>query len=85
MDFQTNLFTKNMEMWQNFSSAYMENMMSMFEKSVATSQVFQEQVQKAVEEVVNSQFELMSTSMQAMQAQMNEMAEILQKMGESGE
>lgn len=82
MDFQSNLFTKNMEMWQNFNSAYMENMMAMFEKTMASSQTFQEQMQKAVEQAVNSQFEVLASSMQAMQTQMNEMVEILQKMGE---
>lgn len=57
----------------------MENMMAMFEKNLETSQAFQNQVQEAVEKVVNSQFEMLNAGIQSMQQQMDQMVAMLSK------
>lgn len=68
-----NPFQKNAEVWQQFSTEYMENMMSLFEKNMTQSQLFQKQMQEAVSQVVNNQFELVMSSLKTMEGQMNEM------------
>lgn len=74
-----NPFQKNAEMWQQFSTEYIENMMSLFEKNMAQSQLFQKQTQEAVSKVVNSQFELVMSSLKTMEGQMNEMMAQMKK------
>ncbi|MCA9940932.1 MAG: hypothetical protein KC418_19975 [Anaerolineales bacterium] len=76
-DMQNNPFQKNLEMWQAFNNSAVENMMAMFEKNLATSQAFQNQVQVAVEKVVNSQFEMVNAGIQSMQHQIDQMMTLL--------
>lgn len=74
-----NPFQKNAEMWQQFSTEYVENMMGQFEKNMAQSQLFQKQMQEAVSKVVNGQFELVMSSLKTMEAQMTEMMAQMKK------
>lgn len=76
-DMQNNPFQKNLEMWQAFNNSAVENMMALFEKNLATSQAFQNQVQVAVEKVVNSQFEMVNAGIQSMQHQIDQMMTLL--------
>jgi non-homologous end joining protein Ku len=77
MNYQDNLFQKNFEMWQEYSDSYARNMMAMVEKSMATSQAFQEQMQGAVSQVVNSQFEMVMASLKSMEKQMAELTAMM--------
>lgn len=74
-----NPFQKNAEMWQQFSTQYVENMMSQFEANMAQSQLFQKQMQEAVSKVVNGQFELVMSSLKTMEGQMTEMMAQMKK------
>jgi uncharacterized coiled-coil protein SlyX len=69
-----NPFMKNMELWQQFSETYTKNMFDMFEKNLEQSQAFQEQVQSAVNQAVEAQFEMVMTSLKTMQEQMGELS-----------
>lgn len=69
-----NPFMKNMELWQQFSESYTKNMFDMFEKNLEHSKAFQEQVQSAVNQAVEAQFEMVMTSLKTMQEQIGEIS-----------
>ena len=78
-DMQSNPFQKNLEAWQALNTSAVENLMSLFEKNLETSQAFQNQMQTAVEKVVNSQFEMLNAGISAMQQQMDQLLALLKK------
>jgi len=69
-----NPFQKNMELWQQFSDSYTKNMFAMFEKNLEHSKAFQDQVQAAVSQAVEAQFEMIMTSLKTMQEQIGEIS-----------
>jgi len=69
-----NPFQKNMELWQQFSDSYTKNMFAMFEKNLEHSKAFQEQVQTAVTQAVEAQFEMVMTSLKTMEEQISEIS-----------
>jgi hypothetical protein len=69
-----NPFQKNMELWQQFSDSYTKNMFAMFEKNLEQSKAFQDQVQSAVNQAVETQFEMIMTSLKTMQEQIGEIS-----------
>jgi hypothetical protein len=69
-----NPFQKNMELWQQFSDSYTKNVFAMFEKNLEQSKAFQEQVQAAVNQAVETQFEMIMTSLKTMQEQIGEIS-----------
>lgn len=69
-----NPFQKNMELWQQFSDSYTKNMFAMFEKNLEHSKAFQDQVQSAVSQAVEAQFEMIMTSLKTMQEQIGEIS-----------
>lgn len=69
-----NPFQKNMELWQQFSDSYTKNMFAMFEKNLEHSKAFQDQVQEAVGQAVETQFEMIMTSLKTMQEQIGEIS-----------
>jgi len=69
-----NPFQKNMELWQQFSDSYTKNMFAMFEKNLEHSKAFQDQVQAAVSQAVEAQFEMVMTSLKSMQEQIGEIS-----------
>ncbi len=69
-----NPFQKNMELWQQFSDSYTKNMFAMFEKNLEHSKAFQDQVQEAVGQAVEAQFEMIMTSLKTMQEQIGEIS-----------
>ena len=69
-----NPFQKNMELWQQFSDSYTKNMFAMFEKNLEQSKAFQEQVQTAVTQAVEAQFEMVMTSLKTMEEQIGEIS-----------
>ncbi|GAB4153175.1 MAG: hypothetical protein Fur0021_18720 [Candidatus Promineifilaceae bacterium] len=76
-DMQSNPFQKNLEAWQALNANAVENLMALFEKNLETSQAFQNQMQTAVEKVVNSQFEMLNAGITAMQQQMTQLLALL--------
>lgn len=76
-DMQSNPFQKNLEAWQAINTSAVENLMALFEKNLETSQAFQNQIQTAVEKVVNSQFEMLNAGITAMQQQMAQLLTLL--------
>lgn len=76
-------FQKNVEMWEKFTSSYMDTMFRMVEKSMDQSQVFKEQMDRVVNEAVSTQLDATMTTLKAMQKQMEilteKMDELLQK------
>jgi len=69
-----NPFQKNMELWQQFSDSYTKNMFAMFEKNLEHSKAFQDQVQAAVSQAVETQFEMVMTNLKTMQEQIGEIS-----------
>ncbi|HSG18923.1 MAG TPA: hypothetical protein VLE70_21695 [Anaerolineae bacterium] len=69
-----NPFQKNMELWQQFSESYTKNMFAMFEKNLEHSKAFQEQVQSAVTQAVEAQFEMVMSSLKVMEEQIGEIS-----------
>lgn len=69
MSSQSNPFQKNVELWQQFSESYMKNTFAMFEKNLEQSKALQEQVQTAVNQAVDAQFEMVLTSLKTVEEQ----------------
>ena len=69
-----NPFQKNIELWQQFSDSYTKNMFAMFEKNLEHSKAFQDQVQAAVTQAVEAQFEMVMTNLKTMQEQIGEIS-----------
>jgi hypothetical protein len=75
-----NPFQKNFELWQQLNETAMQNMFAAFEKNLAQSHAFQEQMQTAVGQVVNSQFDLVLAGLKAVEGQMAEMSKSFQSL-----
>lgn len=77
-------FKKNVEMWEKFTSSYMDTMFGMVEKTMNQSQAFKEQMDKVVNEAVSNQLNATMKSLDLMQSQMEEISQkmdaILEKM-----
>ena len=83
MNFE-NPLPKNVALWQQFTTTYSENMMALFEKNLEQSQMFQQQMQIVVSQVVNSQFDLMLTSLKTLEKQRRDLsAQVSQNCGAS--
>src|SRR3989304_5339327 len=50
-------FKKNMEMWEKFTSSYMDSMFKTVEKTLEQSKTFKERVDKAVASAMETQLE----------------------------
>ena len=77
-------FKKNIELWEQFTTSYVDTMFKMVGKTMDQSQAFQEQMEKVVDETVAKQMNAMTAGIQAMQKQMEilsgKMDEMLEKM-----
>jgi len=80
-------FKKNIELWEQFTTSYVDTMFKMVGKTMDQSQAFQEQMEKIVDETVTKQMNATTAGIQAMQKQMEvlsgKMDEMLEKMGSS--
>jgi hypothetical protein len=63
-------FEKNMEMWQKWTSSYMDTMYENMEKTMEQSMAFKKQVDKAVATTVGAQFDAIQTGIDSLQKQM---------------
>lgn len=75
MNIKDNPFQKNFELWQQLNETTMQNIFAAFEKNLAQSRAFQEQMQTAVGQVVNSQFDMAQAGLKNMESQIAEMSQ----------
>jgi hypothetical protein len=78
-----NPFQKNFEMWQEFSESYTKNMFSIFEQNMEHSKAFQGQVQEAVNQAVETQFEMIMSSLKSVEQQIGELSTTMSEMAKS--
>lgn len=63
-------FKKNMEMWEQFTSSYMDTMFKTVEKTLDQSKVFKDAVDKSVASAMETQVEATKTTLESIQKQM---------------
>ena len=66
-------FKKNMEMWEQFTTSYMDTIFKTVEKTFDQSKVFKDAVDKSVASAMESQVEATKTTLDAMQKQMEDL------------
>ena len=66
-------FKKNMEMWEQFTQTYMDSMFKTAEKTMDQTKVFQEEMDKTINEAIATQMDLMQTSLQSIQRQVEDL------------
>lgn len=66
-------FKKNMEMWEQFTSSYMDTMFKTVEKTLDQSKVFKEAVDKSVASAMETQVEATKTTLESIQKQMTDL------------
>jgi cbb3-type cytochrome oxidase cytochrome c subunit len=62
-------FEKNMEMWEKWTSTYMDTMSKAMEKTMEQSSAFKKQVDKAVATAVSAQFDATLAAIQSLEKQ----------------
>ena len=63
-------FKKNMDMWEKFTVSYMDTMFKTVEKTMEQSQVFKEQVDKAVSSALDRQVDFNKATLESVQRQL---------------
>ena len=79
------LFDKNIEMWERWTSSYMDTMAKAMDKTMEQSVVFQKQVEKAAAVAVDAQLGAMLAAIKSLEKQMEMLSgrieELLKKQG----
>jgi len=75
-------FKQNVEMWEKFTTNYMDTMFKTVERTMDQSQAFKEKMDKTVQDTVSSQMQATLTALQALQRQMEVLTEKVDKMME---
>lgn len=75
-------FKQNVEMWEKFTTNYMDTMFKTVEKTMEQSQTFKEKMDKAVEDTVAAQMKATLTALQALQRQVEMLNEKVDKLME---
>jgi len=76
------LYKRNLEMWEKFTSSYMDTMFKTVEKTIEQSSVIKAQVDKAVAQTVSSQFEATLAALQVLQRQVEALSAKVDKLAE---
>ena len=80
---ERSFFEKNMEMWEKWTSTYMDTMYKAMDKTMEQSAAFRKQVDKAVSTAVGAQFDAMLSGIKALEKQVEtlsaKMDELLQE------
>ena len=63
------LFEKNIEMWEKWTSTYMDTMSKAMEKTMEQSAAFKKQMDKAVASAVNTQLDTTLTAIKSLEQQ----------------
>ena len=79
------LFEKNIEMWERWTSSYMDTMARAMDKTMEQSVAFQKQVEKAAAVAVDAQLGAMLAAIKSLEKQMEMLSgrieELLKKQG----
>jgi ppGpp synthetase/RelA/SpoT-type nucleotidyltranferase len=73
-------FKKNVEMWEQFTSQYMDTMFKTVERTMEQSTSFKEQMDKAVQDTVSAQMKATMSALEALQRQVELLNEKVDKM-----
>ena len=76
------LYKRNLEMWEKFTSSYMDTMFKTVEKTIEQSNVIKAQVDKTVAQTVSSQFDATLAALQALQRQVEALSAKVDKLAE---
>jgi polyhydroxyalkanoate synthesis regulator protein len=76
---------KNIEMWENFTSTYMDTMFKTVERAMQQSQVFRESVDSSVNKAMANQTEATMATLKAMQRQLEALTEKVDQLMEKEE
>jgi len=76
------LYKRNLEMWEKFTSSYMDTMFKTVEKTIEQSNVIKTQVDNAVAQTVSSQFDATLAALQALQRQVEVLSAKVDKLAE---
>ena len=73
-------FKKNIEMWEQFSTSYMDTMFNTVERAMTQSEVLKDQVDQAVNSAVSNQMDATMSVLKAMQRQLEILTEKVDEM-----
>jgi len=76
------LYKRNLERWEKFTSSYMDTMFKTVEKTIEQSNVIKAQVDKAVAQTVSSQFDATLAALQVLQRQVEALSAKVDKLAE---
>ncbi len=86
MSEEKGFFDKNMEMWERWTSTYMDTMAKAMERTMDQSAAFRKQVDKAVAMTVDTQLEAALAAIKALEKQIEalsgKMDELLKQKGD---
>jgi uncharacterized protein HemX len=63
-------YKKNLEMWEKFTTSYMDTMFKTVEKTLEQSKVFKDRVDKAVASAMETQMDVTMSSLEMLQRQL---------------
>ena len=76
-------FKKNIELWEQFTTSYVDTMFKMVGKTMDQSQAFKDQMEKVVDQTVSQQMAATTAALEAVQKQMeilsSKMDQLLEK------
>jgi gas vesicle protein len=78
-------FKRNLEMWEQYTSTYMDTMFKTVEKTMQQSQAFKDQLDTAVADTVSTQMDATMATLQALQRQVESLSEKVDKLMETEE
>jgi polyhydroxyalkanoate synthesis regulator phasin len=78
-------FKRNLEMWEQYTSTYMDTMFKAVEKTMQQSQAFKDQLDTAVSDTVSTQMDATMATLQALQRQVENLSEKVDKLMEKEE
>jgi polyhydroxyalkanoate synthesis regulator phasin len=78
-------FKRNLEMWEQYTSTYMDTMFKAVEKTMKQSQAFKDQLDTAVSDTVSAQMDATMATLEALQRQVESLSEKVDKLMEKEE
>lgn len=80
MSEEKSFFEKNMEMWERWTSTYMDTMSKAMEKTMEQSAAFQKQMEKAAATAVHTQMDAALGAIRALEKQVENLAAKIDEM-----
>jgi len=75
-------FKRNLELWEKFTSNYMDTMFKTVERTMDQSQAFRERVDQAANKAVSAQLNATMSALEALQRQMETLSAKVDKLME---